>query len=121
MAKKVHLKFFSWVLLVVVMTVTMHGVHNCAHAMQGHQTSAMVAVSSLEISASHQSPCSPLSPHDDYDDCESCLNCACHAQLTIHPFQLSYNPSIIDFGTSEEFKHLPEVYLPKFIPPQNLA
>jgi len=41
--------------------------------------------------------------------------------LTIHPFQLSYNPSIIDFGTSEEFKHLPEVYLPKFIPPQNLA
>jgi hypothetical protein len=38
--------------------------------------------------------------------------------LTVQPLQLGYNPLILNLSTSDPFKHLPEVYLPKFIPPQ---
>ena len=35
-------------------------------------------------------------------------------------FQFGYNPVILDLKRSEPFKYLPEVYLTRFIPPQNL-
>jgi hypothetical protein len=105
-----------------MLTVTIDGVHESAHAMQSHVIAASDQVSLLEIFASHQCPCSPLEQHKDYDGCDTCVNCVCHAPLTMQPFQLSYNPSILDsLYASDPFKHLPEVYLSKFIPPQNPA
>ncbi len=77
--------------------------------------------SHVEMSAPHQCPCSPHEQHNDYDGCDTCSNCACHASLTIQQFQLRYNPMILDLSTSHPFKHLPEVFLSKFIPPQNNA
>jgi len=103
-------------------TVTIDGVLESAHAMQSHVIAAGDQASPSEISASHQCPCSPLEQHKDYDGCDTGVNCACHAPLTMQPIQLSYNPSILDnLYASDPFKHLPEVYLSKFIPPQNQA
>ena len=122
MRKRVPLKFFSWFLLVLMLTVTIDGVIENAHAMLSHVIAASDQTSPLEISASHKCPCAPLEQHKDYDGCDTFVDCACHAPLTMQLFQLSYNPSILDnLYASDPFKFLPEVYLSKFVPPQNQA
>ena len=121
MQKHIPLKIFSWIILVLMLTVTIDGVHESAHAMQGHVTAAIDPASPSEISSSHQCPCFPLEQHKDYDGCDSCDNCACHAPLTMQQFQLSYNPVISDLSMADPFRYLPEVYLSKFIPPQKQA
>lgn len=89
--------------------------------MQNQVAAADDQGSHSEVSVTHQCPCAPLEPHKDYDGCDSCINCACHAPLTVQPIQLGYNPITLNLNKSEPFKHLPEVYLPKFIPPQEQA
>ena len=115
MRKFIHLKFFSSVLLLVMLTVTLNGVHDSAHAMESPVHGVNPA---LEAPSSADAPCVPCGHHQDYDGCDSCVNCVCHASLTVRPFQLSYNPTMSDLSLLDPFKHLPEVYLSKFIPPQ---
>jgi len=115
MSKFIHLKFLSSLLLLVLLSATINGVHESAHAMQSPVNTAS---SALEAAPPHDTPCTPFEHHQDYDGCDSCVNCACHASFTIQPLQLSYNPIILDLSTFAPFKHLPEVYLSKFIPPQ---
>jgi hypothetical protein len=121
MRKLIRLKFLSLIILVVMLTVTINGVHENAHAKQSHVISASDQASSLENSVSHHCPGSPLEEHKDLDCCDTCMNCACHAPLTIQQFQLYYKPIVLDMITSDPFKHLPEVYLSKFIPPHILV
>jgi len=116
----IHLKLHSWLLLSIILTGMLIGVYESA-AMESHASSASAQAACCEISASHHCPCSPLEQHNDYDGCDTCDDCGCHAPLTTSPFRLSYNPIISDQTSIDPFKHLPEVYLPKFIPPQNLV
>jgi len=109
------------ILLVIMLTVTINGAHACAHDMDSHLSAAGGQASPLEISASHHCPCCPVEQHNDCDDCDACMNCACHAPLAIQSFQIDYNPSILDLSASDPFKHLPDVYLSKFIPPHILV
>jgi hypothetical protein len=111
-------KFLSLFLLVTMLIVSINGMHNHAHAGQGDVTASCKNDLHSEVP---QSPTVPLEEHKDSDGCDSCENCACHAPLICQPFQLSYNPVILDLSTSEPFIHLLEVHLPKFIPPQNQA
>jgi len=112
----IHLKFVASILLLVMLTVTLQGAHESAHAMQSPVTATSSALEN-PVSAD-TAPCTPFEHHQDYDGCDSCVNCACHASLTVQPIQLSYNPVISNLQTSDPFKFLPEVYLSKFIPPQ---
>jgi len=121
MRKLLYLKFFSWLLLVVILTAVTHGVCENAHASQVQPTVASEHASQSEVFASGQCPCCPLEHEENPDVCDSCINCLCHASLTIPHFRLTYNPVILDLKGSHPFRHLPDVYLPKFIPPQNLA
>jgi len=121
MRKLIPLKFFSQLLLVVMLTVTIHCAHESAHAMQSHVTAASDQTSPSNLSASHPCPCTPDEQHKDYDGCDTCVNCACNASLLIHQYQLDYNPVIVDLSISDPFKFLPEVFLPKFIPPHILV
>ena len=111
------LKFVASVLLVLMLTMAIHVTHESAHAMQSH----VIATSQHKIPTSQQSPCTPLEQNEDYDCCGFCINCACHASLALQQFQLGYLPIILDLSAYYPFKHHPEVYLPKFIPPQNPA
>ena len=120
MRKLIPLKFFSRLLLVVILTVTINGIYESARAMQSHVKMVNDQLLS-RISSTHQCPCTPLEQRKDYDGCDTCTNCTCHAPLTIQSLQLRYNPVVSDLNTPDPFKHLPEVYLSKFIPPQNLA
>jgi len=114
----IHLKFVSSVLMFVMLTVTLHGIHESAHAMQGQ---ASISISTADAAVPHDPPCTPFEHHQDYDGCDSCVNCACHASLTIQPLQLSYNPVITELQPYDPFRYLPEVYLTRFIPPQITA
>lgn len=116
----IHFKFTSWLLLAVMLAVTIHCVHESAHAMQGH-ISAARTISKDFVSVPHHCPRPPYDQHSDNDGCDSCANCACHAPLSCQPIHLNYKPAIMALHTVEPIELLPEVYLTKFIPPQNHA
>ena len=67
------------------------------------------------------SPASPCGEHSDGDHCAAACYCACHLPVTIQPLRLHHAPVMSRLVAGEPFTFLPEVYLPKFIPPQNLA
>jgi hypothetical protein len=113
-------KIVTWALLIVTLFVTINCVHESAHAVQ-RDMAATGDTEQSTVSASHQCPFAPLEQHEDYDGCDACVNCACHAPLAFQQFQLSYRPMILALNTTYLFKHPPEVFLPKFIPPQNKA
>jgi hypothetical protein len=122
MRKLIPLKFFSQLLLMLILIITVNGVHESAHAMQSHVTAVIDRASPSDFSASHQCPCSPLEQHKDSDGCDTCVNCTCHAPLTIQPFQISYNPSVLNIlFASAPFNFFPEVYLSLFVPPDSTA
>lgn len=98
-----------------MLCLTVNGAHESAHAMQ---TPVAAADTDRGAADSHHTPCTPFEHSQDYDGCDSCVNCACHASLTILPFQLNYNPSVSTLSTPDLFTFLPEVYLSKFVPPQ---
>lgn len=118
MRKFIDLKFISFILVVVMLTVTINGVHEGAHAMQGNVKASNDQAPLSQVSVPHQYPCAPLDQHKDYDGCGTCINCVCHAPLAVKAFKLSYSPTIMRLSSSDSFTFLLEVYLTKFIPPQ---
>lgn len=44
-----------------------------------------------------------------------------HSSIFNQSISYSYTPNLSSYNTSEPFRFIPEVYLDKFIPPQNLA
>lgn len=111
-------KFISQLMFLVILIMTINGVHGSAHAMQSHVTPSSEQASHSEISVPHQCPCAPHEQHTDYDGCDTCVNCTCHAPLNNESLQIGYNPSILTLHFSDPFKFIPEVYLSKFVPPQ---
>jgi len=121
MRKFIHLKFFSLIVVVVMLTVTINGVHARDHAGQTHETAVCDRAAHTEIPASQDGPCAPPGQHEEHDGCDTCVNCTCHAPLAMQPFQLSYNPVILDLYISAPLNFLPEVYLSLFVPPDSAA
>lgn len=119
MRRFIPIKFFSWLLLVLMLSVAVNGMHANAHAGQDHGTVSEDHGQSVGSGDAH--PCPHHEQHQDADGCNTCVNCTCHAPFTVQPFQLSYAPLVQDLNPAEPFRHLPEVYLPKFIPPQILS
>jgi hypothetical protein len=80
----------------------------------GHDTQA---------SALHQAPVDDACPHypkgvtpDGHD--HACVSCPCHAPLAALPVQPVYAPTITGISATDILQYLPEVYLPRFVPPQ---
>jgi hypothetical protein len=122
MRKTIPLKLVARLMFLVMLVVTVHGVHESAHAMQISVTvSNDSAITKAECSAPQKCPCTPPSQHKDYDGCDTCINCSCHAPLAVQQLVIHYNPILLNVGFSDPYQHLPEVFLSKFIPPQNLA
>ena len=75
------------------------------------------------------------STHDCPDKCPGCPSendqssdhdasacyCSCHLPVIVQPIQINHVPLVSDLVAFEPFTALPEVCLPKFIPPQNQA
>lgn len=118
MRKFIPLRIFSQLIILAILTAAINGVSESASAMQ-----RQISVKSFNAEASvlDQYPCNPLEQQKDYEGCDTCINCACHAPLTMQQVKLNYEPVILHLRLFEPFKYFPEVYLSKFIPPQNLA
>ena len=107
--------------LMVIMTLS---VSLDCHAV-GPKDAGLHTMTSVVLPATEHpdTPCCPIDDHDhaDIDHCASCLHCACNALLTAQETYLSYAPPVSSLNPIDRFNHLPEVYLPIFIPPQNLT
>lgn len=104
------------VLLLVMLSITLGGVV-CLGA---HPHAAPTA----DVVATHadgDAPCCPDSGDSDGDHCQSCLSCPCQAPLTGNELRIGYSPSIRTLSFSDYLVPPPDVYLSKFVPPQNLA
>jgi hypothetical protein len=109
--------------LTLMVIVTLCASVEC-HAV-GPKDAGLHATTSVVLPATEHTdaPCCPIDDHGhtDVDHCTSCLHCACNAPLAALETFLSYAPSFSLLNPIDRFHLLPEVYLPKFIPPQNLA
>jgi len=65
-------------------------------------------------------PCCPDENKPDSDNCTSCGCCSSYAPLT-PAISANNDPSIAQLISLEQFTILPDVNIPIFIPPQNLA
>lgn len=116
-------KSVSFVLLAVMLTFATAGFSHgaCAEDVPGSSVASADAVTS-SIAAGTQGPVCPCDDHStDSGHCGISCQCPCHASLTPQPVQVGCSPQISPLLFFEPFKALPEVYLSKFIPPQNLA
>ncbi len=109
-------KSIALVLLLVMVSIALGGVvcHGAdLHAPHGAKAAA--------IDLLGDAPCCPDAGHGDSDHCQGCLSCPCHAPLAGDTLQLHYSPSFHILSFVEHHTAPPDVYLPKFVPPQNLA
>jgi hypothetical protein len=114
------LTFIYRIILFVILTTLINGVYGSAYITECHAAGASSpAVLSSDVATPHECPGSSDGQHPDHDGCTQCVNCACHAPLTMHPFQLVYNPVIADLPTTVPLTILPEVFLSLFVPPDS--
>ena len=122
MRRFIPLKFVSRLLLICILLVAVNGVFQSAHAMQSCIATAMDStITHVESSTPHGCPSTPSEQHEDYDNCDTCIGCACHASLAAQQLMNNYAPLVLSLRLSDPYQHIPEVFLSKFIPPQNLA
>lgn len=119
MIEKPLFKFVSWFILASVFVVLCNGVCSTAHALESQISASQV---SADRADSDDTPCCPDDHHDSEGSaCDDCVNCLCHVTVVPQLFSLNYLPVFSDLSSFTAFRFIPEVYLPKFIPPQNLA
>lgn len=118
-------KLVSFILIMVTLTLATAGLCYDAGAEEIASAKSLktthAAIPSLTSIKSN-----PIFPGDQSTDddglCGPCRYCACHAPLITYQIRIAYTPRVvIVMIASDPLIVLPEVYLPKFIPPQNLA
>ncbi len=111
-------RFVALILLLVITTVSASGF--CREA--DVRTLVQKADGcSLKAEPGKECPACPDESGSTTGGCDSCLSCPCHAPLTAQFTHPAYSPVVASIATFERLKYLPEVYLPKFIPPHILA
>lgn len=112
-------KSVSYFLIMAILAVTMSlFAGNASHADGGKHTPSVSKVASVET----QSPCCPCdSDHSSSDHCNSFCSCVCHAHLPVAAVQFASSLIVVPLQFHESFKAIPEVHLPKFVPPHILA
>lgn len=121
MREKPLFKYVSWLLLASVFVVLCNGVCSTAHALEP-QVSSLQNCAFIDAAAGSGAPCCPDDRHgSESPACDDCVNCLCHVTVAPQLFRLNYLPLISQLSSFNAFRLMPEVYLPKFIPPQNLV
>ncbi len=121
MAHSLLHKFVTLLLLAIVISASVVGLCRETHAAQqcwGHDEEK--ADCSL-AGVGDQCPSCPAGEHTDDGDCASSCYCSCHLPV-MSQFGFSVRtPHVSTLVPLDSFFRFPEVYFPKFIPPQNLA
>lgn len=114
-------KNVSFCMIIIMFAITVTGFCRGAHAAELSFDAPSEQSASYLNAVENQCPSCPIDEHSAPDHCDSSCNCPCHAPLTAQPVQVVCSQLITPLVFSEPFKAVPEVYLSKFIPPQNLA
>jgi hypothetical protein len=72
--------------------------------------------------ASQSSPCAP--DHDSHPDdghCDDCCGCTCFRSTVADGIVVNYSPTVSTLSRVEPFLVFPDVFLPKFVPPERLS
>lgn len=88
------------------------------HVIASYSGDSDSSISSTMDVANHQHEGDQGAHHEDG---ESCCDSHSHASILFQPIPYKHSPRLITHLSGEPFKFIPEVYLDKFIPPQNLA
>jgi hypothetical protein len=67
-------------------------------------------------------PCNP--DHDGHSDdghCDDCCGCSCNRSVVSAVVDLHYSPLVTTLSGNEPLSVFPEVFIPKFVPPESLA
>jgi hypothetical protein len=107
-------------LFLIVTILAASGLCSCLDSHAAEQSSPAPVAARCDAPADHCPAC-PDGDHSGSDQCPSSCYCSCHLPLTMQTVQVQHSPVITELVFFESFIAIPEVYLPKFIPPQNLA
>lgn len=95
----------------------------CAGELPGvHERTNSPPVHNLDQTHDSSCPCAPLSPQlpDDHL-CTGVCGCPCQAPLSSAIIFVSYSPLLAILHHAEITRHIPEVYLSLFVPPDSAA
>ena len=107
------------VMVFVIIAMSLHGF--CPYAHAAHFSHTSLQGTAHEAFPGGGGPDNPVEKHSAGDHCDSSCNCPCHAPIAVQPIRAEYAPLVSPLVFIEPFTAFPEVYLPKFIPPQNLC
>jgi len=120
MAHSLLHKFVTLLLLAVVIAASVVGLCRETHAVEqrwdghGGQDTAACQLAG----ADDHCPSCPADEHSGHGNCDSSCYCSCHLPVTSR-FALPVRTSPVSVLVPlDSFFRFPEVYLPKFIPPQ---
>ena len=113
MGRTLPTKNIALILLLVMVSIALGGV--VCRGADPHAVKASV------VDFHGDAPCCPDAGHGGGDHCQGCLSCPCHTPLAGDLLQFRYSPSFSLLSFVEHHTAPPDVYLPKFVPPQNLA
>lgn len=121
MLRSILKKCITFLMVIVMVVISVTGFCRSASAIgPSDNIKCADGVKHLDT-GKNQSPASPSNDHAAPDHCDSSCSCPCHAPLTAQPSLVVCVCPIDALVFFEPYKALPEVYLPKFIPPHILA
>lgn len=114
---------FALVIPVLFCNLTANALFGVAHGLQKSGNSSAHKISIFNIVTNDHCPACPGENDHHNDNNHSHTSCEHHSSLYVghQALLISYHPNITTHVMTEPFKAIPEVYLDKFIPPQNLA
>ncbi|GFE59395.1 hypothetical protein [Geobacter sp. AOG1] len=118
MAHSLLHKFVTLLLLAVVIAASVAGLCRETHATErcwGHDAGKS---SCSLVGADDHCPSCPAGENSGHSDCDSSCYCSCNLPLTSSFGFSVHAPHVSSLVPLDSFFRFPEVYLPKFIPPQ---
>lgn len=114
-------KSASLLLIIAMLTVT--ALFPCMQDAAAEQSTGtqLQSFAAVDETAGDHCPHCPDQGHSDSGHCDSSCSCSCHPPVIGQPVRIRLDEIVIDLVFLEPFTALPEVYLPKYIPPQNVA
>jgi hypothetical protein len=111
-----------WAIAVVqLLVMVMFAVPVCCYELEPDHEKAGISQSAKSNDAEqNKCPCCPNENKADSANCSTCGYCSYHGPLTTVN-STDYIPSTAQLVSREQFSMLPDVYIPIFVPPQNLA
>lgn len=114
-------RFIAILLTIAMLASLIGGICGDVHA-DGHSASSHVAYCSAPpCDNGNASPSHPENDHPNDSHCEDCCSCSCHSYSHAGGIVIKHAPFVATLITYEPFTAIPEVVIPKFVPPENHA